>query len=86
MNTDTPLRTYLDAPGVVPAKVAAELEIDRVTLWRWAASGVPAKRLSDAARITGIPAAVLRPDIAAHFASKPKRRATSPPQTERRAS
>lgn len=67
MPNDSALRTYLKKPGVRPTKVASELEIDRVTLWRWASSGVPEKRLSDVAKVTGLPAAALRPDLAAHF-------------------
>lgn len=74
MSTDSPLRTYLDASGASPAKVASDLSIDRVTLWRWASSGVPEKRLSDVARVTGIPAAVLRPDLARHFVQAKRRR------------
>jgi hypothetical protein len=67
MTKDSALRTYLKKPEVRPAKVASDLEIDRVTLWRWASAGVPEKRLADVAKVTGLQAAALRPDLAAHF-------------------
>ena len=67
MTKDSALRTYLNKDGVRPTKVASALKINRITLWRWAASGVPEKRLEDVSRVTGLPPAALRPDLAAHF-------------------
>lgn len=73
MAQNSALRTYLDKAEVSPAKVASALNIDRVTLWRWASTGVPLKRLSDMERVTGISAAVLRPDLAVQFSASNQR-------------
>jgi len=48
------------------AKVAQELGVTRAAVATW--QRIPADRLGDVARITGIPAAELRPDLAAAFA------------------
>jgi DNA-binding transcriptional regulator YdaS (Cro superfamily) len=47
--------------------VAARLGVAHSTVLRWAERGVPPHRVADVARVTGIPAAELRPDLAAAF-------------------
>jgi hypothetical protein len=49
------------------AKVARGLGLTRATVAIW--DKVPADRVAEVAQITGIPAAELRPDLAAAFAS-----------------
>lgn len=51
-------------PGL-SAKIAKGLGITRGAVAMW--DRVPANRITDVSRITGIPAAELRPDLAAHF-------------------
>lgn len=48
--------------------LAARLGIARRTLFVWKSQGVPADRLAAVSAATGIPAAELRPDLAAAFA------------------
>ena len=51
--------------------LAAQIGIARRTLFVWKSQGVPADRLAAVSAATGIPAADLRPDLAAAFASDP---------------
>ena len=48
------------------ARVALELGVTRAAVSTW--QRIPADRLADVSRITGIPAADLRPDLAMAFA------------------
>ncbi len=66
-NNGSALRAYLDANGVRLATVASNLGVNRITLWRWSATGVPVKRINDVAAETGIKPALLRPDLAIAF-------------------
>lgn len=50
-----------------PDALAARLGIKRRTLFLWKTRGVPASRIADVSRVTGIPAAILRPDLARAF-------------------
>jgi DNA-binding transcriptional regulator YdaS (Cro superfamily) len=50
-----------------PDALAALIGIKRRTLFLWKQRGVPAERVQDVARVTGIPAATLRPDLARAF-------------------
>jgi DNA-binding transcriptional regulator YdaS (Cro superfamily) len=50
-----------------PDALAQRLGIKRRTLFLWKSRGVPADRLADVSRITGISAAILRPDLARAF-------------------
>lgn len=43
--------------------LAADLGVDKSTLWRWEAGQVPVGRLADIERVTKIPRRDLRPDI-----------------------
>lgn len=51
--------------------LARRLKVDKATVTRWARSEVPADRVGDVVRETGIPAAELRPDLAAVFKPAP---------------
>lgn len=64
MNT-SPLKSYRFAvtPRRTLASVAATLGVDKTTVMRWEAKGVPLERLIEVERATGIPRHVLRPDI-----------------------
>lgn len=50
-----------------PDALAARIGIKRRTLFLWKVRGVPAERIEDVSRATGIPAATLRPDLARAF-------------------
>jgi hypothetical protein len=49
--------------------VARGLGVDKATVTRWARNEIPSDRVNDIVRITGIPAADLRPDLAELFAT-----------------
>jgi DNA-binding transcriptional regulator YdaS (Cro superfamily) len=52
----------IDAAG--PRSVTADrLGVNRSTLTRWAENGVPAERVVEVERVTGIPREQLRPDL-----------------------
>ena len=61
------LASYLKQKGVSALALGRALNVSHTTVLRWAETGVPAHRLADLARITGLPAAALRPDLAATF-------------------
>ncbi len=71
MNDAPTWRDALKAAGGADA-LAAQLGIARRTLFLWKANGVPAERLDDVSRATGIPASALRPDLARMFAPSPE--------------
>lgn len=64
------LATYLDQKGNTAVALAARLGVSHSTVLRWADGKVPvpAERLAAVSAATGIPAAQLRPDLAAAFA------------------
>lgn len=43
--------------------LATDLSVDKSNLWRWERGRVPAARVRDVERVTGIPRVKLRPDI-----------------------
>lgn len=61
------LSSYLNRRGAVSA-LADALGVAHTTVMRWRDGTVPADRVAEVARVTGIPAAKLRPDLAATFA------------------
>ena len=63
------LSQFLDQRGAA-VRIARQLGVAASTVSRWASRRVPAARVQDLARVTGIPARKLRPDLAAAF--KPK--------------
>ena len=64
------LATYLNQKGNTAVALAARLGVSHSTVLRWADGKVPvpAERLAAVSAATGIPAAQLRPDLAAAFA------------------
>ena len=50
--------------------LASQIGIARRTLFMWKAHGVPADRVVEVSAATGIPAAELRPDLAAAFSTE----------------
>ena len=62
-----PLTVAIKAAGGADA-LAQKLGIARRTLFMWRSEGVPAERVIAVSAATGIPAADLRPDLAAAFA------------------
>jgi DNA-binding transcriptional regulator YdaS (Cro superfamily) len=50
------------------AALARGCGVTRFAVNQWRRRGIPADRVGDVSRITGIPAAELRPDLAAAFA------------------
>lgn len=62
------LADHLKERGVTATSIAARLGVAHTTVIRWAERGVPAQRVADVSAATGIPAAELRPDLAAAFA------------------
>jgi DNA-binding transcriptional regulator YdaS (Cro superfamily) len=61
------LSDYLRQPGVTAVGLAARLGVDHSRVLRWAKGAVPAERVASVSAATGIPAAELRPDLAAAF-------------------
>jgi DNA-binding transcriptional regulator YdaS (Cro superfamily) len=62
------LTAAIKAAGGAEA-LAGRLGIARRTLFLWRSNGVPAERVIAISAATGIPAAELRPDLAAAFAT-----------------
>ena len=61
--------TRIRAQRGLMARIAADLNIGRNAVGSW--TRVPASRLTAVARLTGIPVAELRPDLAVHFVGAP---------------
>jgi DNA-binding transcriptional regulator YdaS (Cro superfamily) len=57
------LLSYLSRARGAQKATAVALDIDRVTLYRWARNGVPAEKLIEVERVTGIARSDLRPDL-----------------------
>jgi DNA-binding transcriptional regulator YdaS (Cro superfamily) len=64
------LSDYLKQPGVTAVGLAARLNVDHSRVLRWAKGTIPAERVAAVSAATGIPAAELRPDLAAAFLSE----------------
>lgn len=45
------------------ADLARAVGVDRATAWRWAQKRIPAERVAEVERVTGIPRHELRPDL-----------------------
>jgi DNA-binding transcriptional regulator YdaS (Cro superfamily) len=63
----TNLKEYLEVTRGAASALARSLGVSPSTVTRWAASQVPAARVADVARATGIGADQLRPDLARAF-------------------
>lgn len=49
--------------GFKLAQIARALDIDKATMTRWTQSRIPAERVHDVEKITGVSREVLRPDL-----------------------
>ena len=67
LNFPMDLKALLKAAGAKQMDVAQKLGVSEPTMSRWVKNGIPAERVPDMARVTGIPAAKLRPDLAQAF-------------------
>lgn len=54
------------------ADLARACGVDKATVTRWSQKKIPADRLADVSRITGIPPHELRPDLADIFGPSPE--------------
>lgn len=57
------LKRYREATNKSVDEMADVFGINRTTLWRWEKGRVPAERVIEIERVTGIGRAELRPDI-----------------------
>lgn len=62
-------QTLLRNRGLRLIDVARRIGVDKATVTRWARKEIPTDRVADVVRVTGIPAADLRPDLATVFAT-----------------
>uniref|UniRef100_UPI003BAA0ACF YdaS family helix-turn-helix protein n=1 Tax=Stappia sp. TaxID=1870903 RepID=UPI003BAA0ACF len=60
---DTPLCRFRIARRLTLEALALRLSVDKSTVMRWERRRVPANRVLDLERITGIPRQDLRPDL-----------------------
>ena len=60
------LKNLLTKRGTA-ARIAEQLGVAHSTVMRWSTRRVPASRLGELSRVTGIPAGKLRPDLASAF-------------------
>jgi len=58
-----PLATYLKTTKTPLADVATALGVQPPAVSKWSRRGVPAERVLEVERVTGIPRHVLRPDL-----------------------
>jgi DNA-binding transcriptional regulator YdaS (Cro superfamily) len=57
------LYSSLDGVGILPAELARCLGVDKGTVSKWNRGLIPAERIVEIERITGIPREKLRPDL-----------------------
>ncbi len=62
------LSALLNARQLKLADLARALKVDKATVTRWSQRGVPAERVAEVSKATGIAACDLRPDLAKTFA------------------
>lgn len=60
---NVPLKALLGGKGLRLIDLARALGIDKATVTRWAQKSVPAERVRDVERVTGISRQSLRPDL-----------------------
>ncbi len=62
--TDTnPLKALVKARGLKLIDLSRGLGVDKATVTRWAQKRIPAERVVEIERVTGIPRHDLRPDL-----------------------
>lgn len=59
----SPIRTYRNLSGLTLEDFALKFGVNKSTVLRWEEGTVPAERVLDIERITGIPRTDLRPDL-----------------------
>jgi DNA-binding transcriptional regulator YdaS (Cro superfamily) len=57
------LKAQLKDSGIRLVDLAAKLKVNKATVTRWHQKKVPAERVLEVARVTGIPKEKLRPDL-----------------------
>ena len=60
---DISLKELLHARGMRLTKIADDLGVDKATITRWTKTRIPAERVADFERVTGLPRGTLRPDL-----------------------
>lgn len=68
--SDSPICQFRCSKGLTLEALGRQFSVDKSTVLRWETRRVPADRVLDVERITGIPRAQLRPDL---YASEVKR-------------
>jgi len=63
MNDALQLKSLVKARGLKLIDVSRGLGVDKATVSRWAQKRIPAERVLDIERLTGIPRHDLRPDL-----------------------
>ena len=58
-----PLSRYRKDNSVTLQRLAELLGTGRATIWKWERSGIPAGRVRDVERVTGVSRVILRPDL-----------------------
>lgn len=59
----SPLTLYRNELGLSVEALAERLGVERTTVWRWERGRVPADRVREVERLTGVPRQTLRPDL-----------------------
>jgi DNA-binding transcriptional regulator YdaS (Cro superfamily) len=72
---DASLKALLKRQNIKPATLARELKVDKSQITRWAQKKVPAERVLDVERITGISRHEMRPDVFGAKSAKKRRAA-----------
>lgn len=60
---NSPIGEYRRAHGLTLEALGQRLSVDKTTVMRWEARRVPADRVLDVERVTGISRELLRPDL-----------------------
>jgi DNA-binding transcriptional regulator YdaS (Cro superfamily) len=63
MDSQPSIRGYRETQGVRLDDLAARLGVNKSTLWRWEEGQVPAERVLEVERVTGVSRHALRPDV-----------------------
>jgi DNA-binding Xre family transcriptional regulator len=61
--SETQLQKLLKERKMRLADLARAVEVDKATTTRWSKGAIPPERVREVAKVTGIPAHVLRPDL-----------------------
>lgn len=61
--TKHPLKAYREASKMTLSQLAEKFGVQRAAICKWEHRGIPAGRLPEVERVTGIPIQELRPDL-----------------------